>query len=158
MGTQGTRPGAEPRRVVVIAYPQAKLLDVTGPCEVFADANWALGPGAGGYSVELVSAGAGRVETSCGVPMVAHRGYAAVRGTIDTLLVSGGPGVAQAAEDAALLRSLRRSAAHVRRIGSVCTGAFVLAAAGLLNGRRAVTHWAFCDRLAQQYQIGRAHV
>ena len=107
MGTQGTRPVAEPRRVVVIAYPQAKLLDVTGPCEVFADANRALGPDAGGYSVELVSAGAGRFETSCGVQLVAHRGYAAVRGAIDTLLVSGGPGVAQAAEDAALLRWLR---------------------------------------------------
>jgi transcriptional regulator GlxA family with amidase domain len=113
--------------------------------------NRALGSDAGVYSVELVAASAGPLATSSGIQLVAHRSYAAVRGAIDTLLVSGGPGVAQAAEDAALLRWLGHSARHARRLGAVCTGAFVLAAAGLLDGRRAVTHWAFCDQLAQQY-------
>jgi transcriptional regulator GlxA family with amidase domain len=137
---------------VVVAYPQAKLLDVTGPCEVFADANRAMGPGrSGGYTIELVSAVAGPVETSSGVTLVTHRGYAGCRGPIDTLLVSGGPGAARAAKDAALLRWLARKAAGARRLGSVCTGAFVLAAAGLLDGRRATTHWAWCDRLAREH-------
>ena len=136
-------------KVVVVAYPQAKLLDVTGPCEVFADANRALGTAA--YEVEVVSESAGPVETSSGVELVARRDYAAVRGPIDTLLVSGGPGVRLAAGDAALLRWLRHSAARARRVGSVCTGAFLLAAAGLLDGRRATTHWEYCDRLAREH-------
>jgi transcriptional regulator GlxA family with amidase domain len=139
------------RKVLVVAFPQAKLLDVTGPCEVLADANRALGGDGGGYDVEVVSARAGPVETSSGVQVVAHRGIASVRGPIDTLLVCGGPGVTQAAADTALLRWLGRSAGRARRVGSVCTGAFLLAAAGLLDGRRATTHWAFCDRLAQEY-------
>ena len=139
------------RKVIVVAYPQAKLLDVTGPCEVFADANQTLGSKSRAYDIELVSNHEGPVETSSGVSLIAHRGFAAVRGSIDTLLVVGGPGVTQAAEDAALLRWIVRSAAHARRVGAVCTGAFLLAAAGLLDGRRAVTHWAHCDLLARQY-------
>jgi transcriptional regulator GlxA family with amidase domain len=150
MGKQETRRVARTVcRVVVVAYPHAKLLDVTGPCEVFADANRALGTVT--YEVEVVSASAGPVRTSSGVELVARRDYAAVRGPIDTLLVSGGPGVRLAAGDAALLRWLRHSAARARRVGSVCTGAFLLAAAGLLDGRRATTHWEYCDRLAREH-------
>lgn len=151
MGTENRFPlrPAPPRRIFVLAFPQAKLLDATGPCEVFADANRALGRSA--YSVELVSTAAGSVETSSGVQLVARRGYAEVRDPIDTLLISGGPGVTQAAGDRSLLRWLRRSAPRVRRLGSVCTGAFLLAAAGLLDGRRATTHWAFCDQLAREH-------
>ncbi len=138
-----------PRKIVVLAFPQAKLLDVTGPCEVFADANRALGRSA--YSVELVSNVAGPIETSSGVQLVAHRGFTGGRGPIDTLLVSGGPGIDRAMQEVALLRWLARCAARTRRLGSICTGAFLLAAAGLLDGRRATTHWAFCDRLAREF-------
>jgi transcriptional regulator GlxA family with amidase domain len=139
------------RKVIVVAFPQAKLLDVTGPCEVFADANQALGKKSPAYDIELVSNHEGPVETSSGVSLIAHRGFATVRGSIDTLLVVGGPGVTRAVEDAALLRWIVRSAAQARRVGAVCTGAFLLAAAGLLDGRRAVTHWAHCDSFARQY-------
>ena len=138
-----------PRRILVLAFPQAKLLDVTGPCEVFADANRVLGRG--GYEVDLVAAEPGPFETSSGVHLVAHHGYASAPGTVDTLLVSGGPGVDRAAADPALLRWIERAPGRVRRVGSVCTGALLLAAAGVLDARRATTHWAFCDRLAREY-------
>ena len=138
-----------PRRILVLAFPQAKLLDVTGPCEVFADANRVLGRG--GYQVDLVAAEPGPFETSSGVHLVAHHGYASAPGPVDTLLVSGGPGVDRAAGDPALLRWIERAPGRVRRVGSVCTGAFLLAAAGVLDARRATTHWAFCDRLAREY-------
>ncbi|MFX5562835.1 DJ-1/PfpI family protein, partial [Acinetobacter baumannii] len=71
--------------------------------------------------------------------------------TIDTLIIGGGPGVHRAAGDAALVDWFRRNAPGARRIGSVCTGAFVLAAAGLLEGRRAVTHWGSCGLLSERY-------
>ncbi len=137
------------RRVVVLAFPQVKLLDAAGPCEVFADANRALGRSV--YGIELVSTTPGAVESSAGIPLVARRDYSSTRGPIDTLLVAGGPGVARAVGDARLLRWLGRSAARSRRVGSVCTGAFLLAAAGLLDGRRATTHWAFCEQLSREH-------
>ena len=143
-------------RVVVLVYPGADLLDVAGPCAVF-DA-FAGAPGrpeedaTPGYRIEVVSTGGGsRVETSCGVALVAERDYRSVRGRVDTLLVAGGDGAWRAARDEQLLRWLRRMAPRVRRIGSVCTGAFVLAAAGLLDGRRATTHWQLCPRLARDH-------
>lgn len=142
------------RRIVVVALPQAKLLDVTGPCEVFADAN---GVGdrsphsAPRYTLEVVSLRPGAVETSSGVSLIAHRGYADCDGPIDTLLIGGGPGATQAAGDAGLLAWLRALLPEVRRVGSVCTGAFVLAAAGALAGRRATTHWDWCDQLTQRH-------
>ena len=152
MGKRETGRGVDAvRKVIVVAFPQAKLLDVTGPCEVFADANQTLGSKSRAYDIELVSNHEGPLETSSGVSLIAHRGFATVRGSIDTLLVVGGPGVTQAAKDSALLRWIVRSAAHARSVGAVCTGAFLLAAAGLLDGRRAVTHWAHCDLLARQY-------
>ena len=143
-------------RVVVLAYPGADLLDVAGPCAVF-DA-FAQAPGRSeedttpGYRIEVVSTGGGsRVETSCRVALVAERDYRSVRGEVDTLLVAGGAGAWRAAEDEQLLLWLRRMAPRVRRIGSVCTGAFVLAAAGLLDGRKATTHWQVCPRLAREH-------
>lgn len=142
-----------PRRVVVVAFPQAKLLDVTGPCEVFADAN-GFPPGAAGpppYQVEVVSLQAGPVETTSGVGVLAHRGYAEWDGPIDTLLIAGGPGAAQAAEHQGLVQWLREVIPGTRRVGSVCTGAFVLAATGALDGRRATTHWAWCELFARRY-------
>jgi transcriptional regulator GlxA family with amidase domain len=100
------------------------------------------------YSVEIVAATAGPLPTSSGLRLVAERRFRDVRGGVDTLLVAGGRGARTAAKDASLLAWLRRMAPRVRRMGSVCTGTFVLAAAGLLDGHRATTHWAWCDTLA----------
>jgi transcriptional regulator GlxA family with amidase domain len=144
------------RRIVLLAYPRADLLDVAGPSEVFGATRRAVaavgGLGAGGYSVEVLSNSQELViETDSAVRLLAHRSYSSVRGPVDTLLVAGGLGCLEAAKDRALLRWLRRMAPRVRRLGSVCTGAFLLAAAGLLDGRRATTHWKWCDRLAKAY-------
>jgi len=144
--------GGAPRRVVVVAFSQAKLLDVTGPCEVFADANTTGAPGSSHrYVVEVISERAGPVETSSGVSLIAHRGFAECRDPIDTLLIAGGPGVAEAAVHRELLHWLREVIPHVRRVGSVCTGAFVLAALGVLDGRRATTHWDWCEPFSRRH-------
>jgi transcriptional regulator GlxA family with amidase domain len=144
------------RRVVVVAFPGAQVLDVIGPLEVFASAGFCLaargrGAGSDAYAVEIVAAKAGPLRTQSGIRLVADRSFAAVRGGIDTLLVAGGRGTPQAMADHALLAWLRRMAPRVRRLGSVCTGTFVLAAAGLLDGRRATTHWNWCASLAEQF-------
>lgn len=140
-----------PHRVVMLVYPDGQILDVTGPLEVFSraarwlrDENKTQGLA---YSVEIVAARAGPVRMSSGLELVAARSYRQVK-RIDTLLVSGGIGYAQACTDAALIAWLRRQQPRVRRMASVCTGALILAEAGLLHGRRATTHWAYCDALS----------
>lgn len=142
------------RRVAVVTYPGAQVLDVTGPLEVFAMASQRKDrhgrSAAPAYTIEILAAHPGPVTMSSGLRLVADRAYGAVTGGIDTLVVSGGD-VRAAATDAALLAWLRRLAPRVRRLASVCTGAFILAEAGLLNGRRATTHWAYAERLARRY-------
>jgi transcriptional regulator GlxA family with amidase domain len=144
------------RRIAIVVYPGVDLLDVAGPSEIFAATRRAVaaasGPAGAGYSLELLSASRNlAIETDSAVGLLAHRSYATCRERIDTLLVAGGLGCLEAAKDRNLLRWLRRTAPRVRRLGSICTGAFVLAAAGLLDGRRATTHWRWCQQLALQY-------
>lgn len=143
------------RKVVVLAFPGVKLLDVAGPCEVFAEANQVLeretGSRSHGYEVEVVSTAAGPIPTSSGVYLLAARGFDACREPLDTLLIAGGPGVHAAARLPELAEWLHAAAGQARRVGSVCTGAFLLAALGLLDGRRATTHWAWAERLAHEY-------
>ena len=143
-----------PLRVAVLAFPSVQPLDVAGPLEVFGSAGrWLRDNGRTpglGYEVEILAPRRGALRTSSGFRLHADRSFRDVRG-LDTLLVAGGLGVAKAAGDADLLRWLRRMATRVRRLGSVCTGAFLLAEAGLLDGRRAVTHWGSCDELARRY-------
>ena len=137
------------RRIVVVAFPGVQTLDVVGPTEVFATADRLRGGGE--YGVEVVAASADAITTGSGLRLLPHRSLAAVRGPIDTLLVAGGGGVHDALEDERLLRWLRAAAPRARRVASVCTGSFLLARAGLLEGRHATTHWAACDELARRH-------
>src|SRR5262245_33653628 len=143
------------RRVAVVAFPDVQMLDVTGPLEVFAVASRVatlLRPeGTPPYVVEVLSATAGPVRTQSGVRIVADRAWGGVRGGIDTLLVAGGMGTRRAVGDRGLIAWLRRVAPRVRRLGSVCSGTFLLAEAGLLDGRRATSHWSVCAALAARY-------
>jgi transcriptional regulator GlxA family with amidase domain len=135
-------PPFAPSKAAVLAYPDVQVLDVTGPLQVFSHA---------GLSVEVIGLEEGPFASSSGIRLVADRGFRDVDPALhglDTLLVAGGSGHEAAARDPDLLAWLRAMAPRVRRIGSVCTGAFVLAAAGLLDGRRAVTHWQWCDRFS----------
>ncbi|HYB11971.1 MAG TPA: GlxA family transcriptional regulator [Myxococcota bacterium] len=144
-----------PRRIAMLAYPGAQMLDITGPVEVFArSARFLVEQGARRdplYEVEVIAERSGPLRTSSGVEILAARPLAAVRGRLDTLLVAGGVGSREALRRPAVLGFLRRMAPRVRRLASVCTGAFLLAEAGLLDGRRATTHWAYCAELAKRY-------
>jgi transcriptional regulator GlxA family with amidase domain len=137
------------RRILIVAFPRVQTLDVVGPAEVFAAAH-ALS-GGGEYSVEVVASDDEPITTGSGLRLLPHRTLAGVRGPIDTLVVAGGFGVAAAENDERLVRWLRSAAPRARRVASVCTGAFLLARAGLLEGRRATTHWASCDELERRY-------
>lgn len=143
------------RRVVLVAPIPVQILDVAGPAEVFGRTEKVLremGKSGGGYSVELVSTARGKAAAcTCGLQYLAPTRYTDLRGPVDTLLVAGGEGAVGAVGDRALLGWLRRRAPRARRTGSVCTGAFLLAAAGLLDGRRATTHWQWCGRLAKEF-------
>jgi len=136
-----------PRRVVIVAFPGIQPLDVIGPAEVFRTAG-TLVPGT--YTVEVAAAARGPLP-STSVGLVADQSFRSCRGAIDTLIVAGGPGSRDVARDHATVRWVREAATRSRRVCSVCTGAFVLAKAGLLDGHRATTHWASCDRLAERY-------
>jgi transcriptional regulator GlxA family with amidase domain len=139
------------RRVVFVMFPRVQSLDLTGPVEVFAATNRIVSATQPSYHLEVVAPCAEAVTTSSGLMVTPHHSLAASRGPIDTLVVAGGEGVASARQDRRLVAWLARAAARSRRVASVCTGAFLLADAGLLDGRQATTHWASCDRLGQEF-------
>jgi transcriptional regulator GlxA family with amidase domain len=136
------------REVVIVVYDGVQLLDVAGPLEVFDGARRAR---AGAYRTTIASVGGQDVTTSTGARLGVGADLADLPGDIDTLVVAGGWGFPDAADDTGTVDAVRRAAARARRVCSVCTGAFLLAAAGLLDGRRATTHWAYCDELARRY-------
>lgn len=137
-------PPAPPRRVVILAYPGVQSLDVAGPLEVFAAANdYGASPA---YAPVVASVAGGTVVSASGLGLATAP---APRGTIDTLVVAGGAGTPAALDDPAVLAWLRAAGGTARRVTSVCSGAFLLAATGVLDGRRATTHWSVCDLLAR---------
>ena len=140
------------RVIDVLAFPAVQLLDITGPVQVFASAN-DLVAGAGGpppYEFRVVAEGGEGVTASAGLTLAAAP-LTPIGESLDTLLVPGGEGAEAAAADPVLVDWVRERAREARRVASVCTGAFLLAAAGLLNGRRAATHWKYCAELAQRF-------
>ncbi len=135
-------------------YPGVQSLDFTGPLEVFTGADQLLAHEARsepGYRVSLLSTDGAPLATSSGLAVVPHGSLAEAPARIDTLVVAGGQGSGVAAADAALVGWLAGAAPRARRTASVCTGAFLLAAAGLLDGRRATTHWASAAELARRH-------
>ncbi|MBX3702279.1 MAG: DJ-1/PfpI family protein [Steroidobacteraceae bacterium] len=139
-------------RVAMLGFPQAQVLDIVGPLEVFSrTARWLAehrGARTPAYAVEFVAARAGPVAMSSGLQLIASRRYQDVNG-VDTLLVAGGLGWEAAIRDRKMMAWLAAQSGRVQRLGSICNGAMLLAAAGLLNGRTATTHWAYLDRLAK---------
>ena len=136
-------------RIVIATFDAAQILDVTGPLEVFSTASRFIESAA--YRTEVVTTRGGPVRASCGLEF-ASSPLSDVAGTVDTLIVAGGTGMHAATEDEQLLHHVRRLAVGARRVTSVCSGAFVLAAAGLLEGRRATTHWDACELLRDLYE------
>ncbi len=139
----------EARRVVMVVYPGIQTLDVSGPVEVFSTANRQSGRDL--YRIEVVATTAEPVRGTSGLAIGVDRAIADVRGGVDTLMVAGGDGVSTAIFDKRLVNGVRRIATASRRVSSVCSGAFVLAEAGLLDGRRCTTHWSACEQLAARY-------
>jgi len=145
---------AKPKDVVIVVYPGVQSLDMTGPLEVFASAQKliaATGRTEPGYRIKIASLDGAPLTTSSGLEIVPGMSLADAPRAIDTLVVPGGAGSADASKDEALLDWIKAVAPSTRRVVSVCTGAFVLAATGLLDGRRATTHWASAARLAERY-------
>ena len=145
-----------PRHVVILATPTAQSLEVAGPMEVFAMVAAKLREAGrerlSGYTVEVVAAVEDlHIKSPAGLTLLARRSFREVDYEIDTLLVAGGMDIWTGADHPEFLRWLRRRSAQARRYGSVCTGAFVLAQAGLLRGKRATTHWCFCQQLQAEF-------
>lgn len=138
-----------PRRIVILAFPDVQVLDVTGPSEVLSIAD-RIASGCT-YSIELVAPTMGELSSSGALRLLPDRAIEECAGPIDTLLVAGGIGVRDAIGDTPLIEWVRKAARRSRRVASVCTGAFLLAEAGLLEGKRATTHWSACRRLARAY-------
>ena len=144
-----SRPEAA-RRIEILAFPRVQLLDVAGPLQVFATANdlaWLRGAPPP-YALAVVAAGGASVKSSSGLGLVVGP-LPDPLGVVDTLIVAGGYGVDAAVADKALVEWLAERAPAPRRLASVCSGALLLAAAGLLDGRRATTHWGRCAELAR---------
>lgn len=156
--TIGALPKRQPRggrrRVVIVTNPGTNSLEYTGPLQVFAEANFFLGRSGRpdlGYDIEFTSSAAGTIYDDNGLKIVIEKSYADVTGPVDTLIFQAVDEQETCVRDERFLRWVARMATRVRRIASVCVGTFVLAEAGVLDGRRATTHWAACEDFAKRF-------
>jgi transcriptional regulator GlxA family with amidase domain len=138
------------RTVIFVAYPGVSVLDVVGPAEVFTAANWITRSGSS-YRLLVASEDGEPIAGNSGLRLDVDGSLSSIKGRVDTVLISGGLTYVEAMRSDELLAEVRRIAGRARRVGSICTGALVLAATGLLDGRTATTHWAFCDDLARDF-------
>lgn len=148
---------AAPRHVVILAYPGAHLLNIAGSAEVFAAANRAhqeraeaVPSGAAPYTLATVSRDGGGVLSAAGVE-IATRPLSGAPETVDILILPGGAGIRPVMADTRTLDWIRQTATKARRVVGLGGGAFILASAGLLSGRRCVNHWRFEDDFAREY-------
>jgi transcriptional regulator GlxA family with amidase domain len=138
------------RKVVIVGPPPVQILDVTGPLEVFSSA--------GGYEVVLGNPGQERtLQTNRDIALTEALPIHEITGAIDTLVIAGGPGSETGSYDPDFVAWIADAAKRSRRIASICTGTFLLGAAGLIDGRKVVTHWKFCDRLASEFPLAMVH-
>jgi len=139
---------ARPRKIVMLGFEDAQILDITGPLQILGSAN----RGGAAYDITLAAKTPGPFRTSEGLSLVADARFgAALLKDVDTLMVSGGEGVDRLRQDKALIRLIADCARRARRVVSVCSGAFLLAEAGLLKGRRATTHWSRVPQFAREF-------
>jgi transcriptional regulator GlxA family with amidase domain len=132
------------RKVVIVGPPPVQVLDVTGPLEVFSNAD--------GYNVTIGTPGPERtLQTNRRFAFTDAAPISEIDGPIDTLVVAGGPGAETGVYDPLLVAWIGEAAERSRRVASICTGAFLIGAAGLIDGKQVVTHWRFCDRLAKEF-------
>jgi transcriptional regulator GlxA family with amidase domain len=148
---RGTIRSQPERRVVIVAFPEVQLLDIAGPSSVFTTASRLVSPKRPGYRVELAALRPGPVVTQGGVQLHATLSLDRIRGPFDTLLVPGGEVLMEPDTEPELSPRLRLLAGRCQRMASVCTGSFLLARAGLLDGKRATTHWLGCEALQRQH-------
>ncbi len=147
------------KNIAVLAYPGANSLDVTGPLQVFASAsrymaNFAEREGLFcdvSYKTEVISPDGGAVTLAPGFDILTSRSIFDDLSDIDTLLIAGGDGFRELEQDQRFLEHLRKNFGQFRRFGSVCTGAFLLGAAGVLDGRKATTHWRYCREFETRF-------
>lgn len=140
---------------MMLTFEDFQILDVTGPLQMLTSANGYLPPDAAPYRNELVSETAGPVRSNGGLSLFADRGFSDIDmrelQAIDTFMVAGGRGTRSALKNAALVDFVRRAAEAAPRVVSICTGSLLLAAAGVLDGRRATTHWSATTFLAKHF-------
>jgi transcriptional regulator GlxA family with amidase domain len=132
------------QKIVIVGPPPVQVLDVTGPLEVFSSAD--------GYDVTIGTPGPERVlQTNRRFALTDATPITEIDWPIDTLVVAGGPGAETGVYDPFFVTWIAQAAKRSRRVASICTGAFVLGADGLIDGKHVVTHWRFCDRLAKEF-------
>lgn len=151
----GARNATRARRIGFLVFPDVEVLDVCGPLDAFVYADrWVRLRGKinePGYEALVIATVPGPIKTKCGLQIVATHACSDVVDGLDTLIVAGGEGVEEACREPVIIDWLKTIAPRVRRLASVCSGAFLLAAADLLKNRHVTTHWMFSDRLAAAY-------